>query len=98
MYYQRRELQMAEEHTEARARSPGKPWLLYGHLRFVSLMLYDSFQYHTRKGTRELEDGSAVKGTGSSCRGLELNSQHPHDGCQQSITPVAEDLTPSSGL
>lgn len=43
-------------------------------------------------------DGSAVKGSSCSCRGLEINSQHPHDGCQQSITPVAEDLTPSSGL
>jgi hypothetical protein len=38
-------------------------------------------------------DGFRVQ---SSCRGLELNSQHPHGGLHPSLTPVPGNLTASS--
>jgi len=41
-------------------------------------------------------DGSGVKSTGCSCRGLGFGFQHPHGDSQPSLAPVPEDLP--SGL
>jgi hypothetical protein len=38
-------------------------------------------------------DGSGVKSTGCSSRGLGFNSQHPHGSLQLFVTPVPGDLT-----
>lgn len=35
-----------------------------------------------------LRNGSVVKSTGCSCRGLGFDSQHPHDGLQPSVTQL----------
>lgn len=42
--------------------------------------------------------GETVKSTVCFPKGTEFNSQHPHDGSQASVIPVAGDPTPSSGL
>jgi hypothetical protein len=44
---------------------------------------------------RAWRDGSAVKNTGCSPRGTELNSQHPHGSSQLSVTPAPRDLMAS---
>ena len=43
-------------------------------------------------------DGSGVKSTDCSFRGLEFDSQHPEAGTQASVIPAPGDLAPSSGL
>ena len=43
-------------------------------------------------------DGSVVKTTGCSSRRPKFCAQHPHGGPQMLVTPVPEDLIPSSGL
>lgn len=43
-------------------------------------------------------DGSAAKSTCCSCRGPEVNSQHPHGGTRPSVTLVPGDLLTSSCL
>lgn len=44
------------------------------------------------------KDGSVVKTTGCSYRGLRFGSQHPHNIVQPFIILVPGALTPSSGL
>lgn len=44
------------------------------------------------------ESHSVVKSTCCSHRGLEFRSQHPRRSSQHCVTPVPEDLMPSSGL
>lgn len=43
-------------------------------------------------------DGSEVKTTCCSCRGPRFSSQHPHGGSKPSVTPVLQNLVPSSDL
>lgn len=43
-------------------------------------------------------DGSVVKSTSCSSRGLQFNSQHPQGSSKLSNTPFLGDQTPSSGL
>lgn len=44
------------------------------------------------------ENGSVVRNTGCSCRGLEFGCQQSHGVLQPPITPAPEDLTESSGF
>lgn len=44
------------------------------------------------------KDGSMVRSTGCSTRGSRLDSQHPHDNSQLSVTPMPSPLRLSSVL
>lgn len=63
------------------------------------MMIPVVFKDSNRKGyIMGLEGGSKVKSTGCSYRGLGFNSQHPFSGSQPPVSPVPEDLMPSSAL
>jgi hypothetical protein len=55
-------------------------------------------EYNKARVSRGRRDGLVVKDTCCSCRGSELNSQHPHGGSQPSVALVLGDQMPSSGL
>ena len=60
------------------------------------LLLYlKTNKQRQKQKNRDWRDGSMVKSTSCSSRGLGFNSQHPHGSSQLSVTPVPGDLTPS---
>jgi hypothetical protein len=67
-----------------------KIWLV----KKQSSKTYTGILSSNKKANKGWRDGSVVKSTPYSSRGLGFNSQHPHGGSQLSVTPVPGDLCP----